>query len=441
MQRLDLLEQKAKSRISFPQIIHFHVPKCGGTSLNAYLDFSVPAAQVIPLNFIKNYRDNFAQIHSGNDKASHETDEELCKNISFMTTYFWRVIHDHDFCVLPGLPDAYRFTVLRHPIARALSQIMDYRRTNHDDYITSDPITRFIIDMAKQKSLKNFIHETKDVEKGKVSFRNFMTSFLADGARWMYPTEQGSDREMAEHMLRNFDLVGTTENMDQIVFSLSAAMGLPPVTDIPRLNETFSSAIMDEVDDSLMDQLMEMNQDDLALYELANSLLSKTQTHTDYDVATFERHFDPERLPLPYIVSCEAIFDFNMQVVGSGFQGRDYPNDPRCAVWTGPGSVSVLYMRVPANQDIKVFFDHADYRHPQQREQLIIKCDDQVVQHSFENLENYRERITFHVNPSRPFIRIELIIPTPMTDHEAGLPSDDRKKKGICLKRYGYRQG
>jgi hypothetical protein len=192
----------------YEKIVHFHIAKTGGTTLNRWLDTLAPASRARPAQHgadffgawtrqvsqsevrddsLSNRRLDFLfhpnrydatvaypPIDELNRQIGHITHEvvhmaynmaynmahnmaHMAHNMAHEMAHFmmqfemgrealsrWDVIHDHSPAIVTTAPDHYRFVVLRDPVARFLSFLRDWRRCSEADIEGGPPVWREI---------------------------------------------------------------------------------------------------------------------------------------------------------------------------------------------------------------------------------------------------------------------------------------------------------
>jgi len=127
------------------------------------------------------------------------------------------------------------------------------------------------------------------------------------------------------------------------------------------------------------------------------------------------------------------VFDFNQPIVGNGHLGQDSARTGECAVWTGPGKVTSLFLPTVPDASLTVFLGVGGYARESIRDGLKVTVDGEPRSHGFAARPGLAETIEFAARPTRSFLRVDLSVP------EVCSSSDDQRRRGVSLRNYGYR--
>jgi len=443
------------------KIIHYHIAKTGGTTLNNWLDTLVPSQRARPAErgtqFTASFPDpswltkpiGVRQLTLGLDDVELGREARSC----------WDVIHDHNPGVVTARGNAYQIVILRHPVERFLSCLRDWRRLGDHDVAAAPELERGIRQAARELSADEFVHQFGDHPVFKDAFHDVQMHSLRNAALHALPrsrlaaceaetrhdrSEQAFTLALAKTaLLEVFDLVGVTESLDLVAQCLARDLGAAPPPLLDRHNATDADSTRDLLSEASRQQLMACNQADLDLYHTAQHRLSQL-SQPSYDEAAFEAEGLPLRLAqlCPKQTAVGRTFTMNDQIVGAGFHGRDARDTDIVNVWTGPGTRSILYMPVPPDEYISIFLDIGGYmENPAagfHKGMVRIVCDGNDSAFFTQPAGDLCERIILPVRTTRPFVKIELFIGKTWTATEIGFSPGDVRRRGIGLRGYGY---
>jgi hypothetical protein len=446
------------------KIIHYHIAKTGGTTLNNWLDTLVPSNRARPAErgpeFTASFPDASWLIQTvGSRQSSLQLgDVQLGREARSC----WDVIHDHNPGVVTARGNAYQIVILRHPVERFKSCLRDWRRLGDHDVAAAPERERDIRQAARELAADEFVHQFGDHPVFKEAFHDSQMHSLRNAALHALSrsrlaaceaetrddgdgSEQAFDLALAKTaLLEVFDLVGVTESLDLVARCLARDLGATPPPLLDRHNATIADSSRDLLSEASRQRLMACNQSDLALYHAAQIRLAEL-SQRPYDEAAFEAEGLPVRLAQlsPKRTTDGRSFSMNDQIVGAGFHGRDARDTNMVNVWTGPGNRSILYMPVPPDEYLSVFLDIGGYMENTaagfHRSAVRIVCDGVDTAFFKQPAEGLCERVILPIRTTRPFVKIEIIlIGDTCTAKEIGLPPDDVRRRGIGLRGYGY---
>lgn len=176
---------------SVAPIFFLHLPKTGGSSIRALLR-NATGGNAVERDFL------FAREVTGSLSAS----TSIIGHLKFMPTE-WPAIRER-FATL---------TVLRNPAERLISQYFQYRR--------SDPSQRGPVERdGRLLSLMEFLEECASgaTKQSNALYAPWLASLAWDGAGRL---DDGRMDALALEALATFDMVGVTEDLDQVLKQLS----------------------------------------------------------------------------------------------------------------------------------------------------------------------------------------------------------------------------
>lgn len=444
------------------KIIHYHIAKTGGTTLNNWLDTLVPSDRARPAErgpeFTASFPDTswLTQTIGVRQPTLQLRDVQLGRE----ARSGWDVIHDHNPGVVTARGNAYQIVILRHPVERFLSCLRDWRRLGDHDIAGAPERERDIRQAARELAADEFVHQFGDHLVFKEMFQDIQMHNLRNAALYALPrsrlaaceaetrhdhSEQAFNLALAKTaLLELFDMVGVTESLDLVAQCVARDLGAAPPALLDRHNATAADSTRDLLSEASRQRLMDCNQADLDLYHTAQIRLADL-SRRPYDEATFEAEGLPLRLAQlsPQQTHVGRSFSMNDQIVGAGFHGRDARGTHLVNVWTGPGTRSILYMPVPPDEYISAFLDIGGYmENPEagfHRSAIRIVCDGVDTAFFKQPAEGLCERIILPIRTTRPFVKIEIILGRDTwTAKEIGLPPADVRRRGIGLRGYGY---
>ncbi|MFK4808583.1 hypothetical protein ACI3KW_00075 [Devosia sp. ZW T5_3] len=411
----------------YQKAYHFHLKKCGGTSLNAWLDWHVANDQrwVEPV------------VDPRTPERQHLDD--LVNSAAF---YVSPIVGTHR-TLWKGLPPStFRFTIIRKPRDRLLSQIADWRREANAGHVTGN-IEEVAIDKASKMSLRDFLEEFKATDA--VGFiDNHQVRALAS------PTTAGvfSSRDAGallqnaiDNVVAEYFLVGIAERMVETRAVIASRLGVVP-DDVAggMRNVTGRSNISAEEIDDASDILDELTRYDDELYAFCSRRFDDLyRDEASYSEATFEAlHAEQAVSRLrPYLSDSSIIMDVNDVLIGSGFHGRDSAETGKCRVWSGPAARTVLYMPCPPAVDLSVKLWIHGYSKERQRAQMRFYVDDEPAPHVFESKDGWRDIAIIPACTKRPFLKLSFELDETVGAHPDA-PNGDFRNRGVSFDRYGW---
>jgi len=413
---------------------HFHLAKCGGTTLNRWLDLQCHDLRT------GDPTGKQATLRWGEGWA-FKSPELVAFALSLHD-----VVHSHAPICSRDKRKPFLFTLLREPRERLLSQIADWSRLGDHDTIGLDAEVQEGIAACRTASLRELLTR---FGRGALQryWDNYMTRALAacregENAFWVADPESLQAAALAV-LDQEFDFVGLTEEFEVSRRALCAVAGLPPAeTSIEVLN--ISRPEPRPIPDDCIDLMHELTHVDDAIYRQARCIFD--QRHRSfaaaYDAATFERNNAARLLaPLePFMRDGAACHSVRGPIYGSGFHGRDAARTQECAVWMGPAPSSVIYVPVSAQGQIEILLWVRGYAEPTQRDSLRFLLNTAETPHRFEPAEGCHDLIV--VGPMysrRPFVRLDVFVERTVATGQPDGPGHDPRLRGISFDGYGWR--
>lgn len=299
-------------------ILYFmHIPKTAGSSLITLLDQHYTIEEICP-------------VHEGfKNFLRYDTKER--NRFRFIRGHFpYKLKFELD-----RIPRT--ITFLRHPVARTLSAARHHYRLEQQG---ASYFKEKISDISLLAFLNNPVFGT--------AVSNVAVNYLND-IIGKHPYKKAS-LQLAKERLESFDVVGLVERFIESLDQLTNAFEFAPVDEIPYTNVDPERSSREEIENDLLDQIMEMNRDEIALYE--------------YGIKLFEKRLkslNTERKDLtiicqPMLPAANVFFDFKRVDPGRGwYTGEQHPIYG-IVRWSGPAAVSRLRFPLPLGNDYTIRF-------------------------------------------------------------------------------------
>jgi hypothetical protein len=389
-------------------IIHLHLHKTGGTSLNRWLDTLVPAVRARPAartidiesgdplaaSLIGDRARQWASARMHLQAACPPAACPTASSPQHMRQFvlfsergrdaraYWDVIHAHCPAVVKPDPSAYHVVVLRDPLDRFLSFVRDWRRLTESDVAVLPPDARALRRAALDSDADGVVQCA--VETGLlVTF--MQTASLAAAAIHGLPDDVLVDCgaepfSLATRALDSlFDIVGVAERLDDVARCIARDVGACPVDSLGRSNQGVADPERDTLSAGSLAILEEAFAIDRQLHHRAAAMLQArlepASCEADFEAQHLERRL--ERLT-PRFIDGRREFSLNDAIVGCGFHGREAADTDQVTVWTGPGTRTVLYLPVPADERLLVSIDIGGAIQPSVGASLQIRADGQA---------------------------------------------------------------
>ncbi len=425
-----------------PPLYFYHLKKCGGSTMNAWLDNLSSTSRIWNPAWNKDNREDWFFPRPGIEPAYD--------NIAgIRSLFYWSdVVHTHASLRNFVLPGTFCFTMLRDPVRRLVSQFTDWRRISPADLAARTPSSRDCILDCQQLSLHDYLarhgHGT-----GKMPLNNYLTRALAT-TRLGHAVVHASDAaallpEALRCLHEDYDFIGISDEFDLSHNALCALAGLPPAGFTPWLNKSLPEGAPPDPSLALTAaDIEEFTGCDAILYASARRLFDQryralgeayTSTHFEQKhAATLLAQLRGEHAGGATRHSIKSPF------YGSGFHGRDGPGTDQTAVWTGPGRRATLYIPVPGFMNISLLLWIRGYAAASQRDSLRVSVNGIPILHHFEPAAGYADLLVVNALSETSFARLDIDLDETRT---TGTPADaihDIRQRGVSFDAYGWRE-
>ena len=424
----------------YSRIYYYHLKKCGGSSLNRWLDTLTfddrtfdPTWQASWL--LGDWQTETNVLPSAADTATKHT------------LFHWAdVVHSHEV-LRPFVPaGTLSFTILRDPVDRLASQVTDWRRLVPADTVAEPDSIRGVIDDTTRLPMRALL-ERYGHREGRTHLDNFITRSLAAGrvGRKVLRTENAETllETALDALEHDYDLVGLLEAFDVSRNALCAIAGLPPARPIATLNVSRSDRDQDGDIGDARDILQDLTRVDRIVYQRARALFEDRHRALGeaYGAEDFEREHAARLLGHLKGRHRDGTTRYSVRspLVGAGFHGRDRAGEPVCAVWTGPETGATLYIPTPPDMQVSLLVWIRGYAVERQREQLRVRVDGRPAVHHLIPCGGYADLLSVDFCSVRDFVRLEIELDETVDAIDAGCEGLDDRKRGLSFDSYGWR--
>lgn len=398
------------------RVLHTHIMKCAGTSLNRWLD-------------------TLAGDQRSWDSLKQNTLLRTCPIFQAAA-----VLHGHRNLMAHAPRGTLRLAVLREPVARLVSQVSDWRRLDHNATRNAPAELREMVADTQRMPVQDFLARHR-----RGAYRHYvdntMTRMLASSRLDKGFCETADPSLLLGAALacleEDAEVVGLTEELDLTRNAIAERLGLPPVPVFPRLNDSASDRIRTAEGGPAAQELAALTRFDAQLHARAVEIFEARHRATAQawtDEAFEARDAAATTSLLRGDFDGEAMcFSVRGPLIGRGFHPRDGAGTPFRSLWSGPGPRLLLYMPVPAGLPIELLVWVRGYADPSLRGRLEVRVDGAPAPHLSEPLRGHAERLVIPCRPSRPFVRLEIDTGETVTH------LNDPRPRGIAFDTYGWR--
>ena len=324
------------------QLFFMHIPKTAGTSLIAVLDQRYAVDEICPLD--RGTQEKYLSLP--------EADRERYK---FIRGHF-------PYSLVRELKRPRTLTFLRDPVKRTLSAIKHHRRLEEDG-----------ISFFKEFCLADMtIEEIIDHPVVGPFVCNKAVQYLNDITSRQSWDKQSINLSQAKERLETFDFIGFTERFEDSLLLLSNTFCLHPIKSYQVLQAAPEVEKREPTPQHVLERLIEMNQDEIVLYQYGLSIFNDRFTN----MKSF--HAMVREIPHPALVSV-VDFDFRRVDPGRGWHvGEVHPTEGIIR-WSGPDNVSYLDFPLDGGQDLHVQFRIINAVAPRVLFDLVLEINGQVI--------------------------------------------------------------
>ncbi len=240
------------------KILFHHIPKTGGTTINKYFASLFPKEELWTSGFIKGER-QFLRETLGKSNLTYDDHrwELYFKQFSF--------IGDHFNMIERAPADVFKFTILREPVSRTISQYKDWQRLNSSDIENDPPIVKEAKILSKNLSIKDFLNVNNPYMQR--NFHNLQCKSLIPPCLIREAkTNLLSEEELLSYAtaaMEKLDFVGLTEKLFDSLNIVLSMIGFEKVESIGHHNSTRNKTEIPEED---LEVIIGVNKADTALY-------------------------------------------------------------------------------------------------------------------------------------------------------------------------------
>lgn len=423
------------------KVIHFHLEKTAGTSINRWLELLSEADRTRPAD----YDNRFFESRNRGRTAHPCRPEDLAlhKDLGRESLERWDIVHGHSPGLIAEGPSTFCFTILRDPTARFLSFLRDWRRLNPQEIL---PLREHERNMRRDAMETDAIRFLEIHAEAPYFAQMRQTAALRHAADIHLPeTERRnpnrSDLECASRALgRLFDFVGVFEELEAAVHHVSREIGAVPPAGLGWANAGRADTSLDHLSPAALEKLRTVWADDYILHDHAKKM-AEMSSHPAYGEAEFERKHLQRRLaqlkPIP--TNRGRGFTANDQIVGTGFHGREAANTDQVLAWSGPSARSLVYVPVPLGERLEFYLDIAGYIDDRVRNSVRLRIDGEPVAFRRGPAPNLYERLSVPFCPARDFLKVEILVDRTFSPDELGTGPGDKRLVGLALRGCGYR--
>lgn len=444
-------------------IFHMHIPKTAGTTVNRWIESFAHGLKCRPDGYFRQFGQEMSegiflhQVHSAPPTdlppVGEPTEEEEAEGISVYDrqlrtwarwVYSWNhfdVLHGHESLLTVRPEGACVFTVLRRPVAKAVSQFVDHATLTRGDFASKTSEYREVALFVHEHGLDAGIERHADSRYMKSLYHDQQCRILLGGTCTAAEFFEMSVEERAARTIewvdRTIDVVGYYEHLAETLRLVAARHGVCPPTLMPRLNARPAHDHLRDISAAAKQWFIDVARADQIVYDHYRAAFERAAVATaDYDLDRFEALFAADRVReiSPVAIGRERLFDMNMALVGSGFHQREATGTIDCQRWSGPGDSSTLFMPVPPGVPLRLRLHTKGWEDWSRPEALHVLVDGVHVPHRLEHPPRMANAIVVDVRTERPFVRLTIDLYPEGRGDTAPPPTG----RGYSLWAYGY---
>ena len=408
------------------KIYFAHIPKSGGTTINAWLDDAVSYEKAMPGDFRGGLTKWFAQSGIGRQRGE--------KAVSNICWEIFDVIHGHDNNLAERTQDTVVVTIFRQPVERCISLFYDQASLSEAHLKNESRRARIYYRDCRSESFSTIrakwskFRAFQEIYADQVC-RHFLSS-TTSFREFCALSPRARFERAVEKIEQDVNGVGFTESMEKTAGLFSKTLGLYPVSSLPRLN--LGRPKTTPITDEDRQYLASINVADQLLYDYFRKRFDDAKV--DYSAEDFERDRLPDAIKRVAVRSFEGhlLYDMNAALLGSGFWGRDGAGQKDCCRWTGPENDSTLY--IPACRDGENIVDLLvrGWMSGENRASLEIKVWGEPVAHKFLPAPKLADIVRFRASPRNGILKLQFHCRA-LTDDECLRALSDGRRKGFAI--------
>ncbi len=413
----------AATESTSPRLFHLHIPKTGGTSLNAFLEQHYAVNQILPAKFF-------------GPPAEAVAVEDVTQQIA--AARLRSLVHGHySYDIWRRLfADYIPITVLREPRSRVVSCYVDWRTKSAENLADAPREERELAQQARRLPLAQLLE--LDDPMVRRWFINAQCRQLSGGtgAAADAPSDHRMLRDAIDH-LDTIEFIGVSELLDVFAALLAREFGWANPEHAPRLNQSTDRQ-----------ETIALSPDDLAAVEQATTLdrelysaaLNRFSKLTRSAIARApETAIDREPSIELVGATTQIDIDMSMPIRGRGWHEREGGGREPIWRWTGPGRQSTIELPLMGGRWWRITFHVISVIHEDilQGVHVLVGSRSLDVKHTTEEGD---VRAFAAVVPAEAVSReglTELSILVPRTTSHADLDGSnrDRRRKGLAITR------
>ena len=230
-----------------------HIPKCGGTSIRAFINTSALECGIEPNEI---YIPGFNKVK--NEKNISQLDESELANLKARNIKIYAGHNKHNLFESVNIPleNAFNFTLLREPVARFISH---YNFFNY----------KLGYNGCKNVLLQDIPEDKRHHLMNKLG--NAQTHYIADVTNFRRMGPKNFLRIAKYNLAFEYDIVGTLEEIDTVVNELREIkpIGMEFNSNLPEFNTNKQKS---SVPSTIIDEIKHFNALDIELYKFAQNL-------------------------------------------------------------------------------------------------------------------------------------------------------------------------